>query len=177
MPYGIYLPPGYDGAQARYPVLYMLHGIGGHYSEWVAYGLAETAERLIEAGQIGPLIIVFPQGDESYFVNHARGDGEPWGDYTAIDLVAHIDATYRTIPAREGRATVALKPGTLRHPSSSSCIPSRSTNSGLMKQSRSAGFRPNEMSATKMRRPTPTCVAASPMPGAAYIVCTMSSIS
>ena len=35
--------------------------------------------------------------------------------------------------ARDGRATVALKPGTLRQPSSSSCMPSRSTNSGLTK--------------------------------------------
>jgi S-formylglutathione hydrolase FrmB len=89
----------------------MLHGIGGHYTEWVAYGLAETAERLIQAGQIGPLIIVFPQGDVSYFVNHTRGDDELWGDYTAIDLVAHIDSTYRTIPTRDGRAIGGLSMG------------------------------------------------------------------
>src|SRR5207248_11376104 len=33
MTYGIYLPPGYDDSERRYPVLYMLHGAGGHHSE------------------------------------------------------------------------------------------------------------------------------------------------
>ncbi|CAA9573973.1 MAG: hypothetical protein AVDCRST_MAG88-2637 [uncultured Thermomicrobiales bacterium] len=111
MPYGIYLPPGYDAGTARYPVLYMLHGIGGHYSEWVAYGLPETAERLLAGGRIQPLIIVFAQGDESYFANHAGGAGERWGDYLAFDLVGHIDATYRTIPQRAARAVGGLSMG------------------------------------------------------------------
>ncbi|MFN8516085.1 MAG: alpha/beta hydrolase-fold protein [Chloroflexia bacterium] len=52
MPCSIYFPPGYDQSVGRYPVLYMLHGSGGHYSEWVNYGLAETAERLIQSGRI-----------------------------------------------------------------------------------------------------------------------------
>ena len=73
--------------------------------------MAETAERLIQAGKIGPLILVFPQGDASYFVNHARGDDERWGDYTAIDLVAHSDTTYRTLPTRSGRAIGGLSMG------------------------------------------------------------------
>jgi enterochelin esterase-like enzyme len=109
--YGIYLPPGYDGGATRYPTLYMLHGLGSHYSEWVVYGLAETADRLIQGGRLAPLIIVFPQGDYSYFVNHAGTSNDRWGDATAFDLTAHIDATYRTIPAREGRAIGGLSMG------------------------------------------------------------------
>ena len=114
MPYGIYLPPGYDAASRRYPVLYMLHGGGGHYSEWVEYGLPEGAEGMILDGRIGPLIIVLPQGDRSYWSNHADDNGvrgEAWGDYVAFDLVAHIDATYRTLPQPGGRAIGGLSMG------------------------------------------------------------------
>lgn len=112
MPYGIYLPPTYDSdPNRRYPVVYMLHGAGGHYSEWVAYGLPETAEDLIWDGQIQPLIIVMPQGDHSYFVNHVGTDGERWGDYIAFDLIAHIDTTYRTIPQPSSRAIGGLSMG------------------------------------------------------------------
>ena len=111
MQYGIYLPPGYDGGADRYPVLYMLHGLGSHYSEWVVYGFADTAERLIQTGRIAPLIIVFPQGDYSYFVNHAGTSEDRWGDYIAHDLTAHIDATYRTIPDRRSRAIGGLSMG------------------------------------------------------------------
>jgi S-formylglutathione hydrolase FrmB len=112
MPYGVYLPPTYDSDPNRhYPVVYMLHGAGGHYSEWVAYGLPEMAEDLIWDGQIQPLIIVMPQGDHSYFVNHVGTDGERWGDYIAFDLIAHIDTTYRTIPQPSSRAIGGLSMG------------------------------------------------------------------
>ena len=112
MPYGIYLPPTYDSDPGRhYPVAYMLHGAGGHYSEWVAYGLPESAEDLIWNGEIQPLIIVMPQGDQSYFINHVGTDEARWGDYIAFDLVAHIDATYRTIPQPSSRAIGGLSMG------------------------------------------------------------------
>jgi enterochelin esterase-like enzyme len=112
MPYGIYLPPTYDSDPTRhYPVAYMLHGAGGHYSEWVAYGLPESTEDLIWNGEIQPLIIVMPQGDQSYFVNHVGTDEARWGDYIAFDLVAHIDATYRTIPQPSSRAIGGLSMG------------------------------------------------------------------
>jgi S-formylglutathione hydrolase FrmB len=92
MPYGIYLPPTYDSDPTRrYPVAYMLHGAGGHYSEWVAYGLPESAEDLIW--------------------NHVGTDGARWGDYITFDLVAHIDSTYRTIPQPSSRAIGGLSMG------------------------------------------------------------------
>ncbi len=112
MPYGVYLPPTYDSdPNRRYPVVYMLHGAGGHYSEWVAYGLPETTENLIWDGQIQPLIIVMPQGDHSYFVNHIGTDEQRWGDYVAFDLVGHIDASYRTLPQATSRAIGGLSMG------------------------------------------------------------------
>jgi enterochelin esterase-like enzyme len=110
MPYFIYLPPQYGTEQRRYPVLYMLHGIGGHRDEWVYYGLVDTVDKLIASKEIKPLILVLPQGDESYWVNHV-GDGPRWGDYVADNLVRHIDATFRTLPSPEHRAIGGLSNG------------------------------------------------------------------
>ena len=102
MPYFVYLPVGYAESGLRYPTLYMLHGHGGSNTEWMGYGFLETADKIINAGQVPPMIIVLPQGDQSFWVNHAD-DGQRWGDYTAQDVVQYIDATYRTIPDAKRR--------------------------------------------------------------------------
>jgi S-formylglutathione hydrolase FrmB len=117
MPYRIYLPPGYNQAGAeeqapsrRYPVLYLLHGLGGSARQWTDLGLAEELDRLAAGGGWSPWIVVMPAGRAGYWVNHADG-GPRWGDYVARDLVAHVDATYRTIPRREARAIGGLSMG------------------------------------------------------------------
>ena len=45
MPYSIYLPPDYATSNARYPVLYMLHGMSGTKEEWISYGLIDHPKR------------------------------------------------------------------------------------------------------------------------------------
>src|SRR5262249_33311469 len=79
--------------------------------------------------------------------------------------------------AFDGLTTVALKPGTLRQPSSSSWTPSIASSCGLIATISPCGSRPTDRSTTNRRRGSPTCGAASPMPGAAYIVSIMSSMS
>jgi enterochelin esterase-like enzyme len=93
MPYLLYLPPEYDTATRRYPVLLMLHGLSGSREEWPGYGLVGTADELIFMDQIQPLLIVMPQGDFSYWVN--LPDGRRYRDYISQDLVRHIQNTYR----------------------------------------------------------------------------------
>jgi enterochelin esterase-like enzyme len=110
MPYYLYLPPGYGSATRRYPVLYMLHGGSQDRDEWPAYGLVDAVDRLIAEREIRPLILVLPQGDYSYWLNHIDR-GPRWGDYTAQDLVRHIDTTYRTLPDAEHRAIGGLSMG------------------------------------------------------------------
>jgi enterochelin esterase-like enzyme len=110
MHYFVYLPAGYAESGKQYPVLYMLHGYGGSNTEWIAYGFPETADTMINAGEIPPMIIVLPQGDQAYWVNHAD-DGQRWGDYAAQDVVQQIDATYRTIPDMQHRAIGGLSMG------------------------------------------------------------------
>ena len=110
MPYFVYLPVGYAESDIRYPVLYMLHGHGGSNTEWIGYGLLETADTIINAGQVPPMIIILPQGDQAFWVNHAD-DGQRWGDYTAQDVVQYIDANYRTIPDARYRGIGGLSMG------------------------------------------------------------------
>jgi enterochelin esterase-like enzyme len=112
MPFFVYLPPGYDlDPEARFPVLYMLHGMGGSNWEWQGLGLFGAADDLIAAGQIDPLLIVLPQGDQAYWFDHANGDD--YGAYGARDVVAEIDRRYRTVPSRDARAVGGLSMGSM----------------------------------------------------------------
>lgn len=104
MPYFVYLPPDYQAASpTRYPVLYMLHGMGGHNTEWATHGLLVEADRLMQLGKVPPFLIVLPQGDQGYWVDHANG-GPAWGSYVAREVVAEIDGHFRTRvdPAHRG---------------------------------------------------------------------------
>ncbi len=105
MPYSVYLPPGYDPTSSRrYPVLYMLHGLGGnHLDEWPGYGLLDAAAALIASGELQPVIIVLPEGEDGYWVDHANG-GPAWGTYVAHDLVAEIDGRLATVASPGARA-------------------------------------------------------------------------
>jgi enterochelin esterase-like enzyme len=109
MPYFIYVPPGYDSTSQRFPVAYMLHGMGGSNTEWKGYNLLGQADDLIKAGTIAPMLIVLPQGDQSYWVDHANGPR--WGQYTARDVVDEIDEHWRTLADRDHRAIGGLSMG------------------------------------------------------------------
>jgi len=117
MPYLVYLPPGYDqNPKGRYATAYVLHGGSGFNTEWIDYGLLDAADRLMGSGEIRPFIIVLPQGDQEYWVDHVidkttGANGEKWGTYVARDVVPTIDARYRTIPAQPARAIGGLSMG------------------------------------------------------------------
>lgn len=108
--YRIYLPQDYNSSQKRYPVLYMLHGFSGKIDEWMWYGIMGRVDDLISTGKIKPFLIVLPEGDQEYWVDHPN-DGLKWGDYTANEVVDHIDGNYRTIPLKESRAIGGLSMG------------------------------------------------------------------
>ena len=111
MPYAVYVPPEYETApSARYPVLYMLHGMGGDYTEWGCYGLLAHADRLMRRGEIPPFLIVLPQGDRAYWVDHANR-GPAWGSYMSREVVAEIDGRFRTRADRSQRAIGGVSMG------------------------------------------------------------------
>lgn len=108
--YWIYLPPNYNASDQRYPVLYMLHGLHGNSRMWKDLGLFDQADMLIRQKKIAPLIIVTPQGDDGYWMNHADG-GPRWADYIISDLIPHVDTTYRTLSDSRYRAIGGLSMG------------------------------------------------------------------
>lgn len=71
----VYTPPGYS-AERRYPVLYLLHGIGGNETHWTTPGLADAIlDNLIAAGKAEPMIVVMPHGRASNEPETAFGRG------------------------------------------------------------------------------------------------------
>jgi enterochelin esterase-like enzyme len=61
----VYLPPGYS-AERKYPVLYLLHGIGGNENHWTQFGAADQIlDNLIASNRAVPMIVVMPNGRAS----------------------------------------------------------------------------------------------------------------
>ena len=103
--YVVLLPAGYAAAAPRrYPVLYLLHGKSGDHTDW------STRAPLREAVGQTPLIVVMPDGDDGWYMDWADGVHRYEGQIVR-DLIPHVDATYRTIAAREGRAVAGLSMG------------------------------------------------------------------
>jgi S-formylglutathione hydrolase FrmB len=105
----VVLPAGYATSNRRYPVVYFLHGLPAGSS---AYKGSQWLARL--APEIGPFILVEPQGardDDSDPEYLDWGDGRNWSTYVTRELPRYIDAHFRTIPSRTGRAIVGLSAG------------------------------------------------------------------
>ena len=104
----IYLPPNYDKATQRYPVLVLLHGYTGNDRGWMNpdyVGLPAMMDRLIERGTIDPIIVVMPNsfnrfGGSFYANSELSGD---WEDFVVRDLVSYVDAHYRTVATQRSR--------------------------------------------------------------------------
>jgi diacylglycerol O-acyltransferase / trehalose O-mycolyltransferase len=106
----ILLPAGYRAdPRRRYPVLYLLHGAESDYRSWTRYGDAEAITAR------APLIVVMPDGGtQGWYTDWYAGDRpvEPrWETYHVGELVPWIDATYRTVATRRGRAVAGLSMG------------------------------------------------------------------
>jgi S-formylglutathione hydrolase FrmB len=107
----ILLPAGYrhDGGR-RYPVLYLLHGALENESAYTTqdFGLREYTAKL-------PLIVAMPDsgtgGGYVNWWNFGRGGPPQWETYHVRQLIPWIDAHYRTVAKREGRAVAGLSMG------------------------------------------------------------------
>ncbi len=108
--YCIYLPPGYrDNPNARYPVIYNLHGAGGDETRGLL--AAEVLDEGIRARRWPEMILVFPNGGKSTLYKDSY-DGKSLAETTLIkELIPHIDSTYRTIAARQGRCIEGFSMG------------------------------------------------------------------
>jgi putative tributyrin esterase len=100
--YGLLLPPDYDRSDRRYPVLYLLHGFGQQHATW---GRRTLLDRTTAA------IVVMPDMDRTrYVVGGGRIDPQV-EVFITQELVSEIDARYRTLASRDGRAIAGLSIG------------------------------------------------------------------
>jgi enterochelin esterase-like enzyme len=115
----VYLPPGYS-ADKKYPVLYLLHGIGGNEHEWTGYVKAHAIiDNLVVAGKAVPMIVVFPNGralpDDTPGENPFQPEKAAGFAKFERDLLDHlipvIQAKYSTYTDREHRALAGLSMG------------------------------------------------------------------
>lgn len=108
--YSIYLPPEYaKDTQARFPVVYWLHGGGGNELTG-APAIAPAADQAIRAGELPPMIIVFINGGPAWHYDEpATGQ---LGETAFInELIPLVDRTYRTIADRNHRAIEGMSMG------------------------------------------------------------------
>jgi S-formylglutathione hydrolase FrmB len=110
----VFLPPGYDQDRSRrYPVVYALHGFFIGAEEWThEIHVPQTIEGAFAKGS-RPMIVVLPDsktvyGGSMYSSSATTGDFER---FIAHDLVAYMDAHYRTLPDRLSRGLVGHSMG------------------------------------------------------------------
>jgi enterochelin esterase-like enzyme len=127
----VYTPPGYS-ASRKYPVLYLLHGIGGTDAEWTQACHADNViDNLLAEGKVPPMVIVFPDGNASRTVadlaaggrgagagggrGGAGGGFDGWGtpfeNDLLKDIIPYIESHYSVSTDRENRALAGLSMG------------------------------------------------------------------
>ena len=121
----VYTPAGYEQGKKNYPVLYLLHGMGGDEEAWITLGrVAQILDNLIAEGKAKPMIVVMPNGNMD---QQAAAGFSPEGFVTPTIELPHttdgtyeqsfpaivnfVDNCYRTVRKKEGRAIAGLSMG------------------------------------------------------------------
>jgi enterochelin esterase-like enzyme len=113
----VYTPPGYS-TDRTYPVLYLLHGIGGDETEWQRFAQPNVLlDNLIADGNATPMIIVMPNGRAQA---NDRAEGNIYAASPAFanferdlldDVIPAIESRYSASSNREDRALAGLSMG------------------------------------------------------------------
>lgn len=121
----VYTPAGYENGEKRYPVLYLLHGMGGDENAWSELGRAtQILDNLIAQGKAEPMIVVMTNGNISQEAapgETSEGLVQPVAqrprtmdgtfEATFPEVIGYVDSHYRTIPEKNGRAIAGLSMG------------------------------------------------------------------
>jgi enterochelin esterase-like enzyme len=121
----VYTPPGYENNKKKYPVFYLLHGMGGDEEAWINLGrTAQILDNLIAAGKAEPMIVVMTNGNvvqEAAPGESSLGlykptmqlDGTMDGQFESsfTDVIRFVESRYRVIPKSNARAIAGLSMG------------------------------------------------------------------
>lgn len=113
----VYTPPGYS-KEKKYPVLYLLHGIGGDETEWQRFATVDRLmDNLINDAKAAPMVVVMPNGRAQ---KNDRAEGNPFESAPAFavferdlldDVIPAIESRYSVQADRENRALAGLSMG------------------------------------------------------------------
>jgi enterochelin esterase-like enzyme len=113
----VYTPPGYT-TDKKYPVLYLLHGIGGDENEWARGGSPDVIlDNLYADGKAVPMVVVLPNGRAAKDVTARDQIPKQSPAFAAFekelltDLIPFIEKTYSVKADRESRALAGLSMG------------------------------------------------------------------
>lgn len=119
----IYTPAGYADSDKHYPVLYLLHGMGGDEEAWTALGRAsQIMDNLIAQGKAEEMIVVMPNGCTKHQAAPAKGSEGMWQPYWSgsmdgttekafTDVMNYVEKHFRTINDKAHRAICGLSMG------------------------------------------------------------------
>ena len=121
----VYTPAGYETSRRKYPVLYLLHGMGGDEEAWPTLGRATYIfDNLIAKGLAEPMIVVMSNGNllhRSAPGESGEGLWQPYGcgsfdgsfEESFPEIVKFVDRRYRTVAKPSSRAVAGLSMGGL----------------------------------------------------------------
>ena len=114
--YNVYLPTGFEKSAKQYPVVYLLHGLYGNYSNWdKSGGMKLIADELIGTGEACEMVIVMPNAGDSDVRNYQNGyfnvEGWPYENFFYNEFLPEVEKKYRIIGDKEHRAVMGLSMG------------------------------------------------------------------
>lgn len=121
----IYTPPGYENSKKKFPVFYLLHGMGGDEEAWINLGrTAQILDNLIAEGKAEPMIVVMTNGNvvqEAAPGESSLGlykptmqlEGTMDGQFESSfkDVIRFMESRYRVVPKSNARAIAGLSMG------------------------------------------------------------------
>jgi putative tributyrin esterase len=107
VPYRILLPRSYFNSNetVRCPVLYLLHGLAGHFDNWT------DKTKIAQYAAAYNFIIVMPEGADGWYTDSATVPNDKYESYIVRELIPEIDKKFRTIADRNHRAIAGLSMG------------------------------------------------------------------
>jgi putative tributyrin esterase len=106
MPYRVIVPREYgEKPDRRFAVIYLLHGLGGHFDNWT-----EKTKLTAYVSEYN-FIIVSPEGNDGWYTDSATVPNDKYESYIAQELIPEIDKKYRTRADREHRTIAGLSMG------------------------------------------------------------------
>lgn len=106
MPYRVIAPVEKSVAKdTRYPVIYLLHGLTGHFNNWT------DLTKLSDYANGYKVIIITPEGGDGWYTDSVSNDKEKWESYIIQELIPEVDKKFRTNAGRNQRAIAGLSMG------------------------------------------------------------------